>query len=181
MKKNLLKRAGLISLVGLPLMLCSASVTFAQEEPVKRQADVITLDWRDLIPESERNGILPRSPVPIDHESDTPPQNMAGGFRTDLDGKQIRIPGFVIPLEGDDEVVTELLLVPYFGACIHVPPPPPNQILYVKFDKGVPLQGLWDVVYIVGKLNVEMVESDLGQAGYLIDGVGVEDYDDSKS
>ncbi len=83
--------------------------------------------------------------------------------------------------ERDDEVVTELLLVPYFGACIHVPPPPPNQILYVKFEKGVPIQGLWDVVYIVGQLNVEMVESELGQAGYLIDGFGVEDYDDSQS
>lgn len=93
----------------------------------------------------------------------------------------MRIPGFVIPLEGDDKVVTELLLVPYFGACIHVPPPPPNQILYVKFDKGVPIQGLWDVVYIVGKLNVEMVESDLGQAGYLINGVTVEAYNDSSS
>ncbi len=181
MKTNIWKRAGLIAWVGLPLIVGNANIAFAQDESVQSQVEVITLDWSDLIPEGERNGILPRSPVPIDHESDTPPQNMAGGFRTDLDGKQVRIPGFVIPLEGDDEVVTELLLVPYFGACIHVPPPPPNQILYVKFEKGVPLQGLWDVVYIVGQLNVEMVESDLGQAGYLIDGVGVEDYEDSQS
>ncbi len=181
MKLNQLKRYGRVGLAGVLLTLGNTSISYAQDNTVQTQSEVITLDWSDLIPESERNGILPRSPVPIDHESDTPPQNMAGGFRTDLDGKQIRIPGFVIPLEGDDEIVTELLLVPYFGACIHVPPPPPNQILYVKFEKGVPIQGLWDVVYIVGKLNVEMVESDLGQAGYLIDGFGVEDYDDSQS
>ncbi len=181
MKLNELKRYGRIGLAGVLLTLGNPSFSYAQDNTVQTQAEVITLDWSDLIPESERNGILPKSTVPIDHESDTPPQNMAGGFRTDLDGKQIRIPGFVIPLEGDDEVVTELLLVPYFGACIHVPPPPPNQILYVKFEKGVPIQGLWDVVYIVGKLNVEMVESDLGQAGYLIDGFSVEDYDDPQS
>lgn len=181
MKPTLLKRFGRISALGILLALGCASGTYAQEDINTASSDVVTLDWIDLIPETERKVAPLPNKAPLNHDSDTPPQNMAGGFRDDLDGKQVRIPGFVIPLEGDDKVVTELLLVPYFGACIHVPPPPPNQILYVKFDKGVPIQGLWDVVYIVGKLNVEMVESDLGQAGYLINGVTVEAYNDSSS
>ncbi|MBD0786669.1 DUF3299 domain-containing protein [Vibrio sp. Y2-5] len=181
MNLALIKQFLRVSAIGLVVAIGSISGSYAQEDTTSATTEVVTLDWIDLIPESERNAALLPNKAPLNHDSDTPPQNMAGGFRDDLDGKQVRIPGFVIPLEGDDKVVTELLLVPYFGACIHVPPPPPNQILYVKFDKGVPIQGLWDVVYIVGTLNVEMVESDLGQAGYLINGVSVETYDDSSS
>ncbi|MFV0450173.1 MAG: DUF3299 domain-containing protein [Vibrio sp.] len=181
MKTTRLKRYVGIAIVAVSFTVGSVATAAAQHKTTVPSSDVITLDWVDLIPENERNVALKPKKAPVNHESDTPAQNLAGGFRDDLDGKQVRIPGFVIPLEGDDEVVTELLLVPYFGACIHVPPPPPNQIIYVKFEKGVPLQGLWDVVYVVGELNVEMVESDLGQAGYLINGVTVEAYNDSSS
>ncbi len=181
MKTTRLKRYVGIAIVAVSCAMGSASIAAASQETTVPSSDVITLDWMDLIPENERNVALMPKKAPINHESDTPAQNLAGGFRDDLDEKQVRIPGFVIPLEGNDEVVTELLLVPYFGACIHVPPPPPNQIIYVKFEKGVPIQGLWDVVYIVGELNVELVESDLGQAGYLINGVTVEAYNDSSS
>ena len=163
--------------VGVLLVVASLSATktaFASTDREQR----LTLDWIDLIPKNERDKPPAPSKAPVNHDADTPPQNMAGGFRDDLDGRQIRLPGFVIPLEGDSETVTELLLVPYFGACIHVPPPPPNQIVYVKFKQGVPIKGLWDVVYVKGKLKVEEVSSDLGQAGYLIEGVGVEAYSD---
>jgi len=172
------KNSGYVAVLGLVLLSGFIPSVFAQENPESGD-QILTLDWIDLIPENERNVVPPQPDKPANHEGDTPPQNMYGGFRNDLDGKQVRMPGFVIPLEGDSEVVTELLLVPYFGACIHVPPPPPNQIVYVKFKKGVPIKGLWDVVYIVGKLNVENVKSELGQAGYLIEGVSVESYDDS--
>lgn len=179
MKKMILKRLGRVVVTSVLLTMGTVHYSFAESEVNEVQAEIVTLDWLDLIPEDERNGGLPQKRAPIDHESDTPPQNMAGSFRDDLDGHQVRLPGFVIPLEGDSEVVTELLLVPYFGACIHVPPPPPNQIVYVKFKNGVPIRELWDVVYIVGTLNVQAVESDLGQAGYLIDGITVEDYEQS--
>src|SRR6187549_1707175 len=51
-----------------------------------------------------------------------------------LDGKSVRIPGYMVPLEDDSEIVSEFLLVPYVGACIHTPPPPPNQIVQVKMN-----------------------------------------------
>jgi len=75
-------------------------------------------------------------------------------------------------------MITEFLLVPYFGACIHVPPPPPNQIIYVKFPKGAPIQQLWDVIYLVGTLKTESISHDLAQTGYLIEGTAIEEYDD---
>ena len=59
----------------------------------------------------------------------------------ELDGQKVRLPGFVVPLDFEDTEISEFLLVPYFGACIHVPPPPSNQIVYVKTVAGYPLSG----------------------------------------
>ena len=115
----------------------------------------------------------------VDHNStEKPQQSTLGAVRPELNGSKVKIPGFVIPLEGDENMITEFLLVPYFGACIHVPPPPPNQIIYVKFPKGAPIQQLWDVIYLVGTLKTETITHDLAQTGYLIEGVAIEEYDD---
>ncbi|MEZ8140972.1 MULTISPECIES: DUF3299 domain-containing protein [Enterovibrio] len=140
--------------------------------------ETLTLDWIDLIPESERNQFNDRGMPMVNHESDDPQQNLVGSIRSELNNSQVKIPGFVIPLEGDANTVTEFLLVPFFGACIHVPPPPPNQIVYVKFDKGAPVHELWDVVYVIGTLKTETVSHDLAQAGYLLEGVSIEAYDE---
>jgi uncharacterized protein len=153
--------------------------SYAQQEPTKDSVvagKVLTIDWSDLIPFNER-GKKPVPRIAAKHDGeDTPAQNLAVGIREDLDGKVIRIPGFVIPLEGDDTHVTEFLLVPYFGACIHVPPPPLNQIIYVKFKNGAPLQNLWDIVYVTGVIKTETVVADLAQTGYLIEGVAITPY-----
>lgn len=140
--------------------------------------DVLKLDWIDLVPEQERNQFDAVGMPKVDHNGSTMQQSLVGGVRQELNGSIVKIPGFVIPLEGDDKMITEFLLVPYFGACIHVPPPPPNQIIYVKFEKGAPIQQLWDVIYIVGKLKTETINSELAETGYLIEGVRLEEYDD---
>ncbi|SJN55246.1 DUF3299 domain-containing protein [Vibrio ruber] len=142
-----------------------------------QQQSVITLSWEDLIPEGERHQEPPVRTTPIDHDNDTPPQLKIGGVRHDLDGKMVKIPGFVIPLEGDDKTVTEFLLVPFLGACIHVPPPPPNQIIYVKFEHGAPIRQLWDIVYVVGQLKTETMNLDLGETGYVLYGQALDDYE----
>ncbi|KZN39615.1 hypothetical protein N475_14460 [Pseudoalteromonas luteoviolacea DSM 6061] len=90
-----------------------------------------------------------------------------------LDGKNISLPGFVVPLEGDSEVITEFLLVPYFGACIHVPPPPPNQIVHVKIKNGVPIDSLYDAITVTGTIKVESFKNELAQTGYTMQAVGV--------
>ncbi|MGF1704463.1 DUF3299 domain-containing protein [Enterovibrio baiacu] len=140
--------------------------------------DVLTLDWIDLVPEQERNQFDDRGMPAIDHNNPEPQQSLYGAVRPELNNSQVKIPGFVIPLEGDADKVTEFLLVPFFGACIHVPPPPPNQIVYVKFEEGAPVHELWDVVYVIGTLKTHTVSHELAQAGYLIEGTAIEPYDD---
>ncbi|WP_299019279.1 DUF3299 domain-containing protein [uncultured Photobacterium sp.] len=141
-------------------------------------SDVLKLDWLDLIPEKEREQFSQNTMPLLRHDGDAARQTMIGGVRNELNGSKVKIPGFVIPLEGDDKVVTEFLLVPYFGACIHVPPPPPNQIIYVKFEKGAPIQELWDVVYVVGTLQTQHISHDMAEVGYLLQGMALEEYDD---
>jgi hypothetical protein len=83
-----------------------------------------------------------------------------------LNGERIRIPGFVIPLEKSGSKVKEFLLVPYFGACIHTPPPPPNQIIHVKAAKPVANMRTMDTMWVSGIMQVRSVDSEFGQAGY---------------
>ncbi|MBD0787763.1 DUF3299 domain-containing protein [Vibrio sp. Y2-5] len=141
--------------------------------------DVLTLDWIDLVPESERNQFNQQGMPAANHDGNAPAQqSQLGAVRPELNGSTVKIPGFVIPLEGDENTVTEFLLVPYFGACIHVPPPPPNQIIYVKFPQGAPIQQLWDVVYVIGTLKTESVSVELADTGYVIEGTEIAEYDD---
>ena len=70
----------------------------------------------------------------------------------ELDGQSIKIAGFVIPLEFENKRITQFFLVPFYGACIHVPPPPPNQIILVKGSNGI---GLWKLIPVFRNINQE--------------------------
>ncbi len=83
-----------------------------------------------------------------------------------LNGERIRIPGFVIPLEKSGNKVREFLLVPYFGACIHTPPPPPNQIIHVKSSKPIANMRTMDTMWVSGVMHTGNVDTEMGQAGY---------------
>ena len=84
-----------------------------------------------------------------------------------LDGQQIRLPGYIVPLEVSEEGrTTDFLLVPYFGACIHVPPPPSNQIVHVKSEVGVKLDELSQPYWVEGPMQVKPSTSELADAGY---------------
>jgi uncharacterized protein len=96
----------------------------------------------------------------------------------ELDGLRVRLPGFVVPLELDERRMTEFLLVPYYGACIHVPPPPANQTIHVVAPEGREYVGeLFDTVWVTGTLRVIRTSSDLAEAGYRIDVTEIEPYD----
>ena len=87
-----------------------------------------------------------------------------------LDGQLIRLPGYIVPLEvSEDGRTTDFLLVPYFGACIHVPPPPSNQIVHVKSEVGVKLDELYQPYWIEGAMQVKPSSSELADAGYQMD------------
>lgn len=84
-----------------------------------------------------------------------------------LDQQQIKLPGYIVPLDVTEEGrVTEFLFVPYFGACIHVPPPPSNQIVHVTSELGVLLDALYQPFWIEGPLKVGRHSSEMGTAGY---------------
>lgn len=96
--------------------------------------------------------------------SPTPPAVVAS-----LDGKRVHIGGYIVPLDFDATRVKEFLLVPFVGACIHVPPPPANQIVYVKTEEGFDVQGTFDPVWVTGTLKVTPAFTGLAEAGYSLE------------
>lgn len=92
-----------------------------------------------------------------------------------LDGKLVKIPGFMVPLEDEQRKVTEFLLVPNPQACIHVPPPPPNQMVYVKMKKGVDAK-VGPPLWVYGEFKISTKHSQYGEVSYEISGDEVEDY-----
>lgn len=94
----------------------------------------------------------------------------------ELVGQQVRIPGFVVPLEDSKEGLKEFLLVPYFGACIHSPPPPANQIIHVLPNPPVKGVRSMDTVWISGKLTTGKTDTYMGASGYRIEATSVSPY-----
>lgn len=102
----------------------------------------------------------------------------------DLDGAIVRMPGYALPLEQSKDGVTEFLLVPYVGACIHTPPPPANQIVYVKLSKAYKVTNLYEPVWITGRMAIEAASRTLSfvdgaapiATGYRMEGILIEPY-----
>lgn len=121
--------------------------------------DPVTLDWKAMAALNYKTGEMPEA-------------------LRKLNGVVVRIPGFMVPLEDTETRVTEFLLVPYFGACIHVPPPPPNQMAHVLMQRNQIVEvNLWDPIWIVGKLRIENVESPYGMVGFQVTGERILPYD----
>jgi hypothetical protein len=95
--------------------------------------------------------------------------------RSELNGVKLKLPGFVVPLEQSRGAIKEFLLVPYFGACIHSPPPPANQIVYVVLATPKPLRTM-DTVWVSGTMKTTRQESPWGMSGYSMDGTAVVPY-----
>ena len=93
-----------------------------------------------------------------------------------MEGAAVRIPGYVVPLDHGKRGLREFLLVPYFGACIHSPPPPANQIIDVK--ARVPLTSVrsMDMVWVSGMLHTSRSETSMGASSYTLDADAVEPY-----
>jgi hypothetical protein len=96
---------------------------------------------------------------------------------TDMNGAKVRIPGFIVPLEFDEQqTVTQFFLVPYFGACLHMPPPPPNQIILVDSSQGIQLEELYVPFWISGEMRTTLVENDMATAAYSLEMAAYEVY-----
>jgi len=129
------------------------------------------LAWTEMIPDGAAPipEALPQHDPGLAGESGPPAAQSAPAAPVveTLDGLLVRLPGYLVPLEtGSDGRVHEFLLVPYFGACIHVPPPPSNQIVHVRNEPGVQLEVLYQPYWVEGRLEVEHISSELASAGY---------------
>ncbi|WP_444812764.1 DUF3299 domain-containing protein [Variovorax jilinensis] len=144
-----------------------------------------TIGWEELVPKDwdpmkELKGIDlsklddsdPRASellMKLQEVSNNAPTNPA------LNGVDIRIPGFIVPLEEVKGEVTEFLLVPYFGACIHTPPPPANQILHVRPKQGAKFRAM-DTVWVSGRMQTVRNDSMMGVSGYEVTADSVTKY-----
>lgn len=94
-----------------------------------------------------------------------------------LDGKLVKIAAFIVPLEDNMQEADEFLLVPYFGACVHTPPPPPNQMVYVKMKGQRTVKiGWWDPVMFEGIIRLKQTDSAYGASYYEMEGISSAPY-----
>ena len=115
---------------------------------------IIDLDWSDLVPAGESNtartlqgmGVIPHDEMTALRAE----QPQSSSVRTDYNGKIARIPGYVVPLEKSGSGITAFILVPYIGACIHVPPPPANQLVFVTTSDPYDGSGMFEAVNVTG-------------------------------
>lgn len=134
--------------------------------------------WDDLIPPG-----LPYSEIigegELDEANDVwSPIYDANAIKLneELNGAYIKMPGYIIPFDVSAKGVTEFMLVPYVGACIHTPPPPANQLVMVSSEKPWPSDQLWDPVWVTGIMRTQLQSTDLGQTGYSITADDLEVY-----
>jgi hypothetical protein len=139
-----------------------------------------TLDWLELMPKAEVDALTQPDPqTSVDH-SVNKRATQAGSFHVvpDLDGQKARIEGYVVPVEADDEGnMTEFFIVPFYGACIHVPPPPPNQIVYAKLAKGIKTPEFWQAFWFKGTLRTHSVSNRVAGAAYSMDNLTLVPWD----
>lgn len=148
------------------------------------------IGWEELMPEGEEERIAEMyqeqmaalySSAPIAEGSAGDMMVQIGTYNTvdELNEVRVRIPGYTVPFEyGSDAEIGEFLLVPYYGACIHSPPPPPNQTIYVSTETPIKLRDLAQAVWIEGTMQTETQVTDLANAAYTIklENISVYDY-----
>ncbi|WP_372625647.1 DUF3299 domain-containing protein [Arsukibacterium sp.] len=156
-------------------------------------SEVKTIEWTDLMPEEDLAALQAMPEVQHDYSQPSPFDDNYNGndpaagaweqilqsakVKEEYNNTKVRIPGFIVPLEFDGEQnVTSFFLVPYFGACIHVPPPPPNQIIYVSGAKNLKADMIYSPFWIIGTITTQPMSHDLANAAYSLKADSVEEY-----
>lgn len=95
---------------------------------------------------------------------------MSGAVNESKEGQAVRLQGYIVPLEvAPDGKVTEFFLAAYMGACIHVLPPPSNQMVYVKVSATQGVGSMYDACAVTGALHTRSKVVGLGDSAYTID------------
>ena len=162
-------KANFVTSIIFSLLLLTAINSYASEEPKE-------LSWDSLIPEDWNpynvyDGFTDEEFREMSDaqylELEAKAQKMLDAAPTveALDGQTVRIPGYLLPLEFDQTTIKEFLLVPYFGACTHTPPPPANQVIHGKLQSEFSMNELYEPVWITGKIKTLRSQSKLGETG----------------
>ena len=146
-------------------------------------------DWLALMPKSDQKALEEMPEISHNTPEGDGTFNSKGGLKQEkglpavmystktvaaMNNKNIRIGGYPVPLETDAKGrATLFFLVPYPGACIHVPPPPPNQMVLVRYPTGLKLDDIYAPLWVTGTLKVEKVSNDLADAAYALDASNV--------
>lgn len=156
---------------------------------ITAQAQEQELDWLELLPPEDLQALLDMPEI----GHDTPEEDSAfysqGLKNTDpdlpavmrstrtvakFDGQSVLVAGYPVPLQADDDgKYQEFFLVPYPGVCIHVPPPPPNQILLVRYPKGYSFADIYEPIWVKGTLHIDQQANDLADSSYRLDAKSV--------
>ena len=152
--------------------------------------DFMSAEWIDLIPADDLQALINPPEYLNDIVDGSPADDLNNTLRNndafiaaeddryqralvstrvvpELNNVAIRIPAFIVPLEFDDEQnITQFFLVPFFGACIHQPPPPPNQTIFAHYAKGFTLESIYDPLWVSGVMKTSTIENELATAAY---------------
>ncbi|GAC27640.1 DUF3299 domain-containing protein [Brumicola pallidula] len=155
-----------------------------------KQQDATHLSWEQLMPVTERQ-IIEKYQQPIamnfaeqillSINASTDETYRDAMFSTNvveaLLGKQSAVSGFIVPLElGSEQLLTSFFLVPYFGACIHYPPPPPNQMIFVRVNSPMKIPDINIAYTVIGVLKQSLYEDVLGTSAYQFDLISIEQF-----
>ena len=135
------------------------------------------MEWLDLMPKEEVEALKNAQGLPVDHNAKG---EQIGSFVTvpGVNNTKIRLAGYVVPVEQtDDGQMTEFFFVPYFGACIHVPPPPPNNIVYVKMVAPIPAADMFSAYWLEGTIKTERMSNDIAATAYVMTGDSLKLYE----
>ena len=134
--------------------------------------EAVEVFWLDLMPKENLDIIEAMPEINYDSPFD---QNglqevmFSASVVDTYEQQNIRIAGYMVPLESNDKgEITEFFLAPYVGACMHTPPPSPNQLIHVKYPKGAEIEGIWFPYEIEGILSLETFDNGMGAAGYTL-------------
>jgi hypothetical protein len=150
---------------------------FACAPHLAQAEEYIDLNWTDLIPEGQTS-IPPMLQNLLDHDQQAmaSEQPMSTGVRTDWNGQIVRLPGYILPIDYSGTGVTAFILVPYVGACVHVPPPPANQLVFVTTSEPYETSGLYEAVNVIGMFGVSSLSTHIADIGYALSADRIEPF-----
>lgn len=145
-----------------------------------------SIQWVDLLPEKDLKALL-NDPIPDNVAEGTAADRINSALSMTIDdpvsryeqalvsvavkgeynNKAIRLPGYIVPVDTtDDGKAVSFFFVPFFGACLHLPPPPPNQIIYATYEKGIDIDNLEDAYWIEATISTQQKSNDMATAAY---------------